>query len=127
MSFEEVMVSDTIQLDVKALDELRALQQETGTDLIKQLLQSYLSTTPGLVEQIRNGYATGDAKAVFMAAHSLKSSSAYVGAAVLSDLAKRLEEHGRADNLASAEPLMKELDVIYPRIVELLEQEMQQA
>ena len=120
-------MSETIKLDVKALDELRALQQETGTDLIRQLLQSYLSTTPDLIEQIRNGFAAGDAKAVFMAAHSLKSSSAYVGAAALSELAKRLEEYGRADDLASARPLLKELDIVYPRIIELLQQEMQQA
>ena len=50
-------MSDQIKLNQEALAELRELQQETGSDLLRQLLTSYLNTTQGLLENIRQGMA----------------------------------------------------------------------
>ena len=118
-------MSDQIKLNQEALAELRELQQETGSDLLRQLLTSYLNTTPGLLENIRQGMAQQDAKAVYMAAHTLKSSSAYVGASILTELAKDLEAIGRTGSLQGAEALVQQVEVVYPQIEALLRAEME--
>jgi len=118
-------VSDKIKLDTKALDELRDLQRETGSDLLQRLLQSYLNTTPRLLEDIRKGMASQNTNAVYESAHSLKSSSAYVGATALSELAQQLEAIGLTGSLQGAEAVVQELETAYQQVDALLRAEME--
>jgi two-component system, sensor histidine kinase and response regulator len=78
-------------LDGEALAAIRALDPANGDAVVAQVLDSWLSSTPGLVEQIRSGSARGDAATASRAAHSIKSSSASVGAMRLADAARALE------------------------------------
>lgn len=53
-----------------------------------------------MLEALQQAVAAGDPVAVQQAAHTLKSSSANLGATRLSALGKTLEEHGRNQRLA---------------------------
>jgi len=67
----------------------------------------------------------GDAKGLQIAAHSLKSSSAYIGAMRLSALAKDLEMMGRSNSLNGAPELAKMLKDEFSQVMEAIAAEIQ--
>ena len=64
-------------------------------EILVDLLDTYLEESAGLVRDIHDGTATGDLESVLRPAHSLKSSSASIGAMQLSKLCSDLETHLR--------------------------------
>ena len=68
-----------------------------------------------------------DAKGLQMAAHSLKSSSAYVGAMRLSDMSKELEMMGRANVMDGAKEKAERLSAEYVRVRTSLDAEIKLA
>ena len=62
----------------------------------------YLDKTPELIADIEGGIAENDAARVKMAAHTLKSSSAYLGATTLADQCNKLETKAANDDLADS-------------------------
>jgi PAS domain S-box-containing protein len=89
-------------MDDKALDKIRALQMEGEPDLLSEIIASYLGDAPVQLEAIHRAVAAGDAEGLHRSAHSMKSSSANLGATVLSSLCKELEEMGRSGDLRQA-------------------------
>jgi HPt (histidine-containing phosphotransfer) domain-containing protein len=93
---------------------LRGLESSTDPAFVQELLQTYLEDASRLVSVIRKGLADREASAVRIASHSLKSSSATVGAPRLSALAAEMESMAKADQLsggpASLEALASEFD-----------------
>ena len=71
-------------------------------DLVAQVVRLYLDRAPALLDEIGRAIEVGDARAVQLAAHSLKSSSANVGAGAVSECARLLETLGRETELDSA-------------------------
>ncbi len=69
--------------------------EECSTGAAVRLVDLYLSTAPKLVRQILTSIADKDRNAVGTAAHSLKSSSASIGAMRMAQLAKRIETAAR--------------------------------
>ena len=74
---------------------LERLQEQIGEDF-DLLLPAFLGDGASLVAAIAAAGRRGDAKGLRMAAHTLKSSSATLGALHLSDLARRVEDASRA-------------------------------
>ena len=64
-------------------------------DFLKELVDAYLDSTPGLFAAMRQAAAAGDAAGLRRAAHSLKTGSANMGALALAALCKELEEMGK--------------------------------
>jgi HPt (histidine-containing phosphotransfer) domain-containing protein len=89
-------------MDDKALDKIRALQMEGEPDLLSEIIASYLGDAPVQLEAIHRAVAAGDAEGLRRSAHGMKSSSANLGATVLSSLCKELEEMGRSGDLRQA-------------------------
>jgi HPt (histidine-containing phosphotransfer) domain-containing protein len=85
-------------LDERTLDEL---VMTTGDDpaFVRELVETYLGDTPGLMEAIGLAVEADDAATLVRPAHTLKSSSATVGALRLSAVARELEFAGRAGTL----------------------------
>ena len=80
--------------DPAVLDELR---RATGGDdaFVKELVGTYLTDGAELLETIAAALQAGDGAAVVRPAHTLKSSSASLGAMRLAQLSRSLEEDGR--------------------------------
>lgn len=64
-------------------------------EVLVDLLDTYLEESSGLVTTIQAGTNSGDLASVLRPAHSLKSSSASIGAMRLSKLCADLEAHLR--------------------------------
>jgi HPt (histidine-containing phosphotransfer) domain-containing protein len=76
-------------------ETLAALLHATGDDpaFLAELIDTYLAEVPSLLAAMRHAIATGDSAVLRREAHTLKSSSAALGAGRLADLCRRLE-HG---------------------------------
>jgi PAS domain S-box-containing protein len=111
-------------LDRKALDGIRALASETTPDLLDQVIRLYLESAPELLGRLRVGFAEGDHNAVRMASHTLKSSSANLGATRLAELCKTIELAARGGNLALGIPSVKVVEDEYARVRAALENEL---
>jgi HPt (histidine-containing phosphotransfer) domain-containing protein len=66
----------------------------------------------------------GDASIAAKAAHTMKSSSANVGALHLAELFKQLETHTRADSLETAQSVFQQIAQEFGRVQQALQKEL---
>jgi HPt (histidine-containing phosphotransfer) domain-containing protein len=81
-------------LDQAVVSELR---ESVGGDdgFVKELVGAYLAESPGYLEQMTAAAAADDVAGVVRPAHTLKSSSAALGAMRLAELSKQVEHAAR--------------------------------
>ncbi len=77
--------------------------------LVAKVIELYLSDTPPILDELAQGLERNDQRAVERAAHTLKSSSASVGAFALSELAGLVEGHARSGSLDAAHQHVAEI------------------
>ncbi|EOW2139138.1 ATP-binding protein [Stenotrophomonas sp. GD03908] len=82
-------------LDRDVLDELHAVIGDTAL----QIISVFLEDAPAMVQQLQQAAQAGDEPRLQALAHSLKSSSANVGALSLSAVAQRIEHEARSGSL----------------------------
>jgi PAS domain S-box-containing protein len=97
-------------LDPTALEEIRGFAGDEGNVMLAELLQCYLEDAPGLIQRIREAVYQGNDRDLATAAHTLKSSSASLGAIALSEVCRQLENLGRNDNLEGNPPTPQALE-----------------
>ncbi len=85
-------------------------------EFMVELLTQYLGDAEGLVGALSPALAAGDAEALRRAAHTLKSSSANVGAMILSNLCEELQCAGRDRELAEVESRVPLAEAEYLRV-----------
>lgn len=90
-------------LDTTVLEDIRKLSSGS-TDLLKKVLDSFLKSTPIRIAEISRGIRENHVETVFHATHSLKTSSAMVGAMTLSALNKELELNAYQGTILSDAP-----------------------
>ncbi|SER61442.1 HPt (histidine-containing phosphotransfer) domain-containing protein [Nitrosomonas sp. Nm51] len=103
------------------LDSIRSLNSSNGDALVKRILQIFVETSADQVRQIEQALKNKDNENLYHAAHTLKSSSANIGAESLSIIAKKLELHGRSHELAHAVQLQNDLSQQYQLVVTEIE------
>jgi signal transduction histidine kinase/DNA-binding response OmpR family regulator/HPt (histidine-containing phosphotransfer) domain-containing protein len=89
-------------LDRGVLGKMRLLERDGAAGLVARLIELYLQGTPALVERMRQAIAAADDETLRAAAHSLKSSSANVGAMKMHDLCRELESWTRQRRVTDA-------------------------
>jgi HPt (histidine-containing phosphotransfer) domain-containing protein len=91
---------------VPVLDEavLAELKATTGDDpeFVRELLETYLADVPAQLDEIEQAVVANEADALVRPAHTLKSSSATLGAMRLAAVARVLEMMGRSGTLDEA-------------------------
>jgi HPt (histidine-containing phosphotransfer) domain-containing protein len=89
-----VTFDDVPILDAAVLAELR---ESTGDDdaFLLELVEAYAAEGQGDLDAMIAAAASGDAGAIVRPAHTLKSSSASLGAMRMAAISKRIEEAGR--------------------------------
>jgi signal transduction histidine kinase/CheY-like chemotaxis protein len=90
------------EIDAKALEEIRALQRSGAPDLLEAIVARYLKDATRLLQSMREAIATANGDALRRAAHTLKSSSATLGAIRLAQHCREMESRARAGRLADA-------------------------
>ena len=103
-------------IDMKALDNIRALQQPGAPNLLKKIVTLYLDDAPRLARSMREAIATGDSGTLQRAAHTLKTSSATVGALKLAEFCRQMETQARAGRLTDTEQWIDRIGDEYARV-----------
>lgn len=106
-------------IDQRTFDDLKDVM---GADFIVELVDTYTLETEGLIKQMQTALAAGDAAAFGRLAHSIKSSSASMGALAFSQQARELEMLGKTGSLAGAEPLVERFNTDFLAVRQTLEE-----
>ncbi|EGV17681.1 Hpt domain-containing protein [Thiocapsa marina] len=106
-------------IDTSVLEDIRDLMEDDFPDLVRR----FLKDSADLLAQLDQGIALSDTDSVHRAAHTLKSSSAALGALALSDRAKHLEALGRSGILVGAASEAAAAHVQLARVKEILERD----
>ncbi|HEX5240394.1 MAG TPA: Hpt domain-containing protein [Candidatus Limnocylindrales bacterium] len=93
------------ELPLVDLGVVDALRESVGgdDDFVRELIETYVGEGGDHLTALAHAVASGDAAAAVRPAHTLKSSSASVGAMRLSELCRSIEaatREGRSDGLA---------------------------
>ncbi len=108
-------------VDQRILDRIRSLQQPGQTSLIRQIVAMYLDASPQCMEQIRFAIRENDAEMLRISAHTLKSSSANIGATQLAERFKMFEDFARNRQMDAAAQKLDQLTLAYEKVVEHLQ------
>lgn len=115
---------DPEAVDPATLATLRSIDEAGAPGFFVELVSIFLAELPGRLDTIRGAVARGDGPAVGSAAHSLKGSSANLGARPLATLCERLERDGKTGSLGETGPLLDSIVVEVARVRTRLEQEL---
>ncbi|HEX3942914.1 MAG TPA: MHYT domain-containing protein [Rhizomicrobium sp.] len=97
-------------IDTSAFSEIGAFQGSKGRVRLSQIMSRFLDEAPTLVTSIHAAQANGNWESVYRAAHSLKSSSAVMGARRLSERCARIESSARTQDTTVVAQELSELD-----------------
>ena len=105
---------DNDTLDLSRLEE--AFEDDTAG--IAELLEMAMDTGRKHRLALAEGIASGDAKVVRRAAHSIKGSSGNIGANAVMHLAAELESRAREGDLSDARQRADAIDAAYERVAD---------
>jgi HPt (histidine-containing phosphotransfer) domain-containing protein len=107
-------------LDAAVIAELR--DSVAGDDaFVRDLVATYLDEGPGYIAAMEAAVAAGDAAAIVRPAHTLKSSSASLGAMRLAQLCREIEFAGRDGSLEGIAERVAEARAAWDATVEALQ------
>jgi CheY-like chemotaxis protein len=115
-----------IALNPDSLDKIRALQRPRTPSLLKKVVDLYLEKAPGQIHMLHDAFDKNDSHCLCHAAHSLKSSSANLGAHGLAALCQDLEECGYQQQLDGVHELLSQVDAEFTRVRQALQAELAQ-
>ncbi|MDX8122161.1 response regulator [Janthinobacterium sp. GMG2] len=99
---EVAPVESAAILDAAALQNLRAMRRPGRPDVLGRIIDLFYSDAPRLLGQLEVAAEASDAAALQLAAHTLKSSCANVGALGLSATCREIEQYARGNDVGSA-------------------------
>ncbi|WP_371375796.1 ATP-binding protein [Sporomusa aerivorans] len=115
---EKMGVEDV--LDDLIMDDLLELQQQTGQPVLERVIGIFFSSTPSIQQAICRAAQDRDISALIKTAHSLKSSSASIGAKRLATICGRIETQARLDTLGGLDTCIAQLEAEYQNACEAL-------
>ena len=111
---------DITPVDLNILRNLEKLQIEGEASIVKNIIDAYLKGSQALVDGLRQMHTANDFKSLQQSAHSLKSSSANVGAMHLSTMSKDLEMNCKNNMLDNISHLVASIETEFPLVKEIL-------
>lgn len=96
-------------LDAEALARLTALDPKGENKLLERVLRAYQSSAARLMPQLEGARASNDHATLRLVVHTLKSSSASIGALELSQVCAQVEALVRAESADDLDPLLRTL------------------
>ena len=100
---------------------LERLKRFGGGKLLSEMISLFLAAAPERIAAARSGLEAKDANATEMALHSLKSSSAQLGAMKMQRLSEAGERIAHTGSLDGVETIVQDLESEFPRIQQWLE------
>ena len=103
-------------LDKTTIDYLKSLRRGDGPSVLERAVGMYLENAPTVLEELRRAVAGGDASAVWKIAHSLKSSSASLGAKQLAQHIGDMEGRARQNDLIEADSRLVRIETEFQKV-----------
>lgn len=100
-----------VALDREIVDDLREVMGEEFVELVT----IYLEDAPKNLTMLLDAADRGDVRAMVSPAHTLKATSADVGAIVLADIARRIEHGARAGDLSDPQGISRSARIEFQR------------
>ncbi len=114
---------DSSPIDRSVLGGLQDLQIEGEPSIVKRVIEAYLTDSEPLISQLKEALPVNAREVLQRSAHSLKSSSANVGALRLSEISKELEMNCRDNSLEDAARLIAAIESEFIKAKEVLQKE----
>ena len=108
-------------IDWNVLGKMVPPQPPGSENLLKKVILLYFDSSSALMKSIHEAVEGNDADTLYRTAHTLKSSSAYLGALTFSGICKELEMMGHDKTLEGAKDRLAALEREYGRVRESLE------
>ncbi|HNO20845.1 MAG TPA: response regulator [Nitrosomonas sp.] len=99
------------------LDQIRSLDTSNGHELVNKILCAFLESAEKYIELLDRAFNDKDIETIRKTAHTLKSSSANIGAEELSTIFKQIEAYSKNGELALAESLYSGMLAIYQQVI----------
>ncbi|KJH69991.1 hypothetical protein UH38_20865 [Aliterella atlantica CENA595] len=103
-------------LDAKALQALQAMFGKNADSVVNEMIDCYLEESPQYLSAIAQALTDNDAAKLHYASHTLKSSSATLGAIKLSNLCKELETLSRNGHTRDGLSQLNQLEAQYQQV-----------
>ncbi len=91
-------------------------------DFVDELVDEFLADAPRRASAIRAALDSGDADGLVLPAHTLKGTSLNLGGVRVAEIARAIEERGRAGELDGVEVMLVDLDAARVELAAALEQ-----
>jgi len=115
-------ISATTSIDPNAIEMIRQLQQPDKVDILLQLIDTYISSSRPLIATLKEAVATNKSDVIKQSAHSLKSSSANLGAHRLAAICQDLESMGRNIEIEKCPAMFKKCEQEFELVIAELKQ-----
>ena len=112
-------MTDQPILDQQVVDELRA-SVGGDEDFVRDVAATYVAEGTEHMAQVEAAFAASDLAAIVRPAHSLKSSSAALGATRMSSISREIEMSGREERSEGLAELVAAAREAWPQTVEAL-------
>src|SRR6185312_7522913 len=98
-------------LDRAVLEQLGRVRTNGKPELLTRVMKLYVAESPALIEKLKDAARAGDVARMASCAHTLKSSSANVGASVLSGYCADVEDHARDAETEEARRCVAKIEI----------------
>lgn len=112
-------------VDMAVLNSLEGAQVEGEPDIVVELMELYLEDVAAKLAAMREGLAAKDGRLLARLAHSLRGSSANLGARRAAALCEELEMVAEGERASHAGTLLKRLELELARVRNVFEMERQ--
>jgi len=107
-------------IDASVLDGIR---EDLGSTAVRKVIAEFLRSSPSLIAKLRDAATRGDTPAIRTLAHSMKGTSATLGAVALSHRCAELEDLSRSGSVADAAARVSAIESLYAAARTALEAE----
>ncbi|MBI9092257.1 MAG: response regulator [Desulfobacterium sp.] len=116
--------NDFASIDRRMLLALQDLQIQGEPSILDKIIKAYLEGSAMMISQLRESLALNDIDVLQKNAHSLKSSSANVGATKLSKMSKELEGNCKKNHLENTADLVTSIEDEFIKVKDGLKKEL---
>ena|GEM_PF-369562 len=104
-----VAMADVPVIDLQAIENLRSLNPGDNDEFLREIVGIFLEDTPQRIAELEQSLAANDTSKFTRAAHSIKGSSANLGASALRAVAETVEHLSRKEPLSTIAPLVESI------------------
>lgn len=108
-------MADLPVIDLQSIENLRSLNPGDNDEFLREIVAIYLEDTPLRIAELEQSLAANDVPKFTRAAHSVKGSSANLGAMTVRAVAEQLEHRSAKEGIEDVAALLASLKVEFAR------------